>query len=101
MSDPRTPSGKPLLHPELEPTEVPSEAPEYTLPELAKLCGEKAADSPDSGGYFWRHRVAATVHGWDRYEYNQATQIKMTRAVYEAALKAVEKDQVYTPAVRN
>lgn len=104
--DARNPSGELLVHPDepgaspAEPVAVEPEA-EYPLKELAREFGELAKPSPDAGGFYWRHRVAATVHGWDRYEYNYQKPLTLTRADYEAALKAVEKDQVHTPAVRN
>ena len=120
VTDPRnTKTGALVVVPPAEPVEASPEATpeaateaapeaakepaeeEFTLPELAQREGQAARPSPDGGAYFWKHRLAAFMHGWDSHEYNQQTKIKLTLTDYKAALEAAVAGNTHAPAVRN
>jgi hypothetical protein len=42
------------------------------------------------GDFLWQHEAAAIEHGWAAHAHHAGEPIKLTRADYEAALKAVQ-----------
>ena len=78
-----------------------AEVPTFTLDELAAEFGQLAKPAPDAGKYFWRHRVADTLHGWYYYQQHYGDKpIKLSKDDYKAALAAVDTMTPHEPAVR-
>lgn len=43
------------------------------------------------GEFLWPHEAAAMLHGWALHEHHAGTPMKLSRADYEAALKAASQ----------
>lgn len=85
-------------------TPAPNVAPKtgeerLTVDELAALTGNvteaSAAIRTKARGfrrkaYSWQHNAAAQLHGWSLHAMHSADPMRITRAAYEAALKAAE-----------
>lgn len=83
---------------------VEAEAPKYdpasaTPEEHARATGQVLAEEREpvrfNGQhpgplYSWQHAAAAQLHGWNHHKLHDATPLKISKAEYEAALKAVE-----------
>ncbi len=103
IEDPRHPEGRLIEVPdesEAAPEPVPEET--YTLARLAQMEGQKAKPAPDAGEYFWKHNVAAFLHGWNVHEYHTQSLVRLSLTDYREALRAAtEEGKTHPPAVRN
>ena len=80
---------------------VSSSAEKRTPEEWAGVCGQRRPKTFEEtvttvngkpfdvvGPYLWEHEAAAVLHGWALHAHHAGEPIKLTRADYEAALKA-------------
>lgn len=114
MSDETTKRATATAAPAVAPT-APHDDGKHTPEEWAGPCGQRRPKTFEEtvtmvngkpfdfvGQFLWQHEAASVLHGWKLHEHHSEDQkpIRLTRAAYEAALKAAgatnEKGE-YTP----
>lgn len=90
--------GMPALHSSAQSSEPPAAVEDKLLTpeEHARNAGNLAGggQAPTFGEerqrYTWQHEAAAQLHGWEAHKLATVEPLKITRAAYDAALKAIE-----------
>jgi hypothetical protein len=57
---------------------------------LVTTAGKAPSFGEERQRYSWQHEAAAQLHGWEAHKLATVEPLKITRAAYDAALKAIE-----------